>query len=92
MQFLLAVLVDLSRLVVVVLNFHVRPSRATSASGLNLLVIVQVMDFGYPQFTEAKILSEYIKTDAYKMEVNAMAQPQACFPCCSYNLSMRTPA
>lgn len=28
------------------------------------------MDFGYPQFTEAKILSEYIKTDAYKMEVS----------------------
>ena len=30
---------------------------------------MQVMDFGYPQFTEAKILSEYIKTDAHKMEV-----------------------
>ena len=30
---------------------------------------VQVMDYGFPQFTEAKILSEYIKTDAYKMEV-----------------------
>lgn len=29
----------------------------------------QVMDFGHPQFTEAKILSEYIKTDAYKMAV-----------------------
>ena len=28
------------------------------------------MDFGYPQFTEAKILSEFIKTDAYRMEVN----------------------
>ena len=28
----------------------------------------EVCDFGYPQFTEAKILSEYIKTDAYKME------------------------
>lgn len=27
------------------------------------------MDFGYPQYTEAKILSEFIKTDAYKMEV-----------------------
>jgi hypothetical protein len=27
------------------------------------------MDFGYPQFTEAKILSEFIKTDAHKMEV-----------------------
>lgn len=32
---------------------------------------MQVMDFGYPQFTEAKILSEYIKTDAHKMEVRA---------------------
>jgi hypothetical protein len=29
----------------------------------------QVMDYGYPQFTEAKILSEYIKTDAYRMAV-----------------------
>ena len=30
------------------------------------------MDFGHPQFTEAKILSEYIKTDAYKMAVSAL--------------------
>lgn len=30
-----------------------------------------MMDFGYPQFTEAKILSEYIKTDAYRMHVSA---------------------
>ncbi|XP_072993656.1 AP-1 complex subunit mu-2-like isoform X2 [Typha latifolia] len=29
----------------------------------------EMMDFGYPQFTEAKILSEFIKTDAYRMEV-----------------------
>ncbi|KAJ8438529.1 hypothetical protein Cgig2_024618 [Carnegiea gigantea] len=29
----------------------------------------EIMDFGYPQFTEAKILSEFIKTDAYRMEV-----------------------
>jgi hypothetical protein len=28
-----------------------------------------MMDFGYPQFTETKILQEYIKTDAHKMEV-----------------------
>lgn len=28
------------------------------------------MDFGYPQYTEAKILSEFIKTDAYRMEVS----------------------
>lgn len=30
----------------------------------------EVMDFGYPQFTEGKILSEFIKTDAHRMEVN----------------------
>jgi AP-1 complex subunit mu len=29
----------------------------------------EMMDFGYPQFTEARILSEFIKTDAYRMEV-----------------------
>ncbi|KMZ70097.1 AP-1 complex subunit mu [Zostera marina] len=29
----------------------------------------EMMDYGYPQFTEAKILSEFIKTDAYRMEV-----------------------
>lgn len=31
----------------------------------------EMMDFGYPQFTEAKILSEFIKTDAYRMQVQA---------------------
>ena len=35
----------------------------------NNCVCWQVMDFGYPQFTEAKILSEYINKDAHKMEV-----------------------
>nr|XP_043618185.1 AP-1 complex subunit mu-2-like [Erigeron canadensis] len=29
----------------------------------------EVMDFGYPQYTEAKILSEFIKSDAYRMEI-----------------------
>ena len=29
----------------------------------------EMMDFGHPQYMEAKILSEFIKTDAYKMEV-----------------------
>ncbi|GKV14563.1 hypothetical protein SLEP1_g25418 [Rubroshorea leprosula] len=29
----------------------------------------EMMDFGYPQYTEAKILGEFIKTDAYRMEV-----------------------
>ena len=36
----------------------------------------EVCDFGYPQFTEAKILQEYIKTDAYKMEI-AVKPPMA---------------
>ena len=27
------------------------------------------MDFEYPQYTEAKILSEFIKIDAYRMQV-----------------------
>ena len=29
----------------------------------------EMMDFGFPQFIEATILSEFIKTDAYRMEV-----------------------
>eukprot|EP00246_Nothoceros_aenigmaticus_P003574 TRINITY_DN14752_c0_g1_i1.p1 TRINITY_DN14752_c0_g1~~TRINITY_DN14752_c0_g1_i1.p1 ORF type:complete len:469 (-),score=84.44 TRINITY_DN14752_c0_g1_i1:285-1571(-) len=29
----------------------------------------EMMDFGYPQYTEARILSEFIKTDAYKLEM-----------------------
>lgn len=29
----------------------------------------EMMDFGYPQFTEANILGEFIKTNAYKMEL-----------------------
>ena len=36
------------------------------------------MDHGFPQFTEAKILSEYIKTDAYKMEVRPPGTPVTC--------------
>lgn len=32
---------------------------------------VQVMDYGYPQFTEAQILQEFIKTDSYRMEVRS---------------------
>lgn len=30
----------------------------------------EIMDNGYPQYTEAKILSEFIKTDAYRMEAS----------------------
>lgn len=29
-----------------------------------------MMDFGYPQFTEASILTEFIKTDAYRLEAH----------------------
>ncbi|KAF2311440.1 hypothetical protein GH714_023014 [Hevea brasiliensis] len=36
----------------------------------------EIMDFGFPQYTEAKILSEFIKTDAYRMEV-AQRPPMA---------------
>ena len=42
------------------------------------------MDFGYPQFTEAKILSEFIKTDAYKMEVQFQQSfVMLLYSCCS---------
>ncbi|CAN6930426.1 unnamed protein product [Brassica oleracea var. botrytis] len=29
----------------------------------------EMTDFGYPQYMEARILNEFIKTDAYRMEV-----------------------
>lgn len=29
----------------------------------------EIMDFGYPQYTEENILSEFIKMDVYRMEV-----------------------
>eukprot|EP01026_Neomeris_dumetosa_P043657 TRINITY_DN3667_c0_g2_i2.p2 TRINITY_DN3667_c0_g2~~TRINITY_DN3667_c0_g2_i2.p2 ORF type:complete len:231 (+),score=23.40 TRINITY_DN3667_c0_g2_i2:213-905(+) len=35
----------------------------------------EVMDFGYPQFTEASILQEYIKTDAYKLMAEDQPKP-----------------
>lgn len=44
-------------------------------------VRMQVMDYGYPQFTEAQILQEFIKTDSYKMEVGGLgrhSRPQCC--------------
>jgi len=31
----------------------------------------EIMDHGYPQTTETKILKEFIKTDEYKMKVNS---------------------
>jgi AP-1 complex subunit mu len=37
----------------------------------------EVMDFGYPQFTEAKIMSDYIKTDAHKADVHDVKQSMA---------------
>lgn len=49
-----------------------------------MLQSVQVMDYGYPQFTEAQILQEFIKTDSYRMEVGLQqqqlgGQQQQCF-------------
>ena len=35
------------------------------------------MDFGYPQFTEAKIMADYIKTDAHKLDVKDVKQSMA---------------
>jgi hypothetical protein len=40
-----------------------------SASCALAFALLQVMDYGYPQFTEAQILQEFIKTDSYRMEV-----------------------
>lgn len=37
----------------------------------------EVMDFGYPQFTEAKIMADYIKTDAHKADVHDVKQSMA---------------
>ena len=37
----------------------------------------EVMDFGYPQFTEAKIMADYIKTDAHKADVHEVKQSMA---------------
>ena len=37
----------------------------------------EVMDFGFPQFTEAKIMADYIKTDAHKAEVHEVTQSMA---------------
>lgn len=37
----------------------------------------EVMDFGYPQFTEAKIMADYIKTDAHKADVHDVKQSLA---------------
>eukprot|EP00882_Tetradesmus_deserticola_P015448 GHRQ01016461.1.p1 GENE.GHRQ01016461.1~~GHRQ01016461.1.p1 ORF type:complete len:346 (+),score=118.89 GHRQ01016461.1:97-1134(+) len=37
----------------------------------------EVMDYGYPQFTEAPILQEFIKTDSYRMEQTAVKPPMA---------------
>ncbi|EPS63543.1 hypothetical protein M569_11241, partial [Genlisea aurea] len=37
----------------------------------------EIMDFGYPQYTEAKILGEFIKADAYRMEHVLQRPPMA---------------
>jgi hypothetical protein len=56
---------------------------ATCGDGLTTLPLPvyelfdEVMDFGYPQFTEAKIMSDYIKTDAHKADVHEVKQSTA---------------
>lgn len=35
----------------------------------------EMMDFGYPQTTETKILQEYITQESYKLDVTAQARP-----------------
>ena len=55
----------------------------------NACALVQVMDFGWVQFTEAKILSEYIKTDAYKMEVSRAMRRIVGVVCSVYLTSYR---
>jgi len=37
----------------------------------------EVMDFGYPQYSEGKILAEYIKTDAHAAEKSDVKAPMA---------------
>lgn len=37
----------------------------------------EVMDFGYPQFTEAKVLQEYIRTEAKKLTKREQSAPGA---------------
>ena len=37
----------------------------------------EVMDFGYPQFTEAQILKDFIKTDAHRLELHQARAPMA---------------
>ena len=37
----------------------------------------EVMDYGYPQYTEAKILSEFIKTESHKLETSQVKAPMA---------------
>lgn len=44
-------------------------SQNLALSLLQYELLDEMMDFGYPQYTEARILSEFIKTDAYRMEV-----------------------
>jgi AP-1 complex subunit mu len=37
----------------------------------------EMMDFGYPQTTESKILREYITQESYQLEVSAKQPPMA---------------
>ena len=59
----------------------VRTGYSTPATAAHVVAVYElfdeVMDFGYPQFTEAKIMSDYIKTDAHKAEVHEVKQSMA---------------
>ena len=40
----------------------------------------EVMDYGYPQFTEARVLAEYIKTEAYKSALTSSSDAGSVQP------------
>lgn len=61
-----------------VIGASLRHRPRTGLTGLPVYELFdEVMDFGYPQFTEAKIMSDYIKTDAHKAEVHEVKQSMA---------------
>ena len=57
--------------------FHANPVHVYVKTSEDSFPPMQVMDYGYPQFTEAQILAEFIKTDAHKMEVGVPSSVEA---------------
>uniref|UniRef100_A0A0D3CU96 Uncharacterized protein n=1 Tax=Brassica oleracea var. oleracea TaxID=109376 RepID=A0A0D3CU96_BRAOL len=49
--------------------FVFRFPRWSSEKVVQYALLDEMTDFGYPQYMEARILKEFIKTDAYRMEV-----------------------